>query len=843
MKKVLKTLALIFCLSIMAGGAYFLSSSEIFNTQQKDEISEDVNGAIGCKWMSTLGTVSATYSSGGSATVATNPTLTRSDVCGGTHQQTIDGYLHRCTITVNLDGVAPEGYAINLNESYATYSIISLGSEGTVSSKRTLPSFSIGVIDSAISYMGNVKVNVYLVLDALTSDITVNPNGGRHYRNVLQGIDKDWVGDSGAGMTISYVASEGNMYVQADEGSFAPTQFSADLTAGEEYLLHAIGGAYNIGVLYSTDPDFGQADDEGSLEFEDYGEWLPFTAYATGTYYFGIYSLESVSGEFSSDFWVVPANSWTTSSITYTYSIGSSVPLLYPSKTGYNFSGYSVTSGSSTYNKTYNTVSVVNNSTLTANWTAKTTIVKLEQNGGSGGTTRIDATYDSEMPAITKPSRTGYTFQGYFDTSATSGGTQYYTSTGASARVWHKAIAGSNFTTLYARWTENKYTVTVNPNGGTYNGSTSSTSLGSKNYTTVISVSSPTRTGYNFTGWTVTEGLNPATALWGTTNAPTTSISSSTTKCVNGIGLVYFKSITPTNNDSVTLTANWQEKAWTDSEYVASSYASGTGTQQDPYIIKTAGQLGKLSLDSQTSAFEGVYFKLGANIDLNAHQWVPINILNIRSTFMGNFDGSYYKISNLRITEGNYNCAGLFGQALYVSNIILEHVTIDMYTNVGAIMGGTTTNSEIKNCIVSYANLNGRFVGGLVGRAAAPNVIISGCLVKNSALDGDYCGAFIGDTLTTGRLTACAAYGISGANCKSVNGSGGLVESMTGVYSETELEGKKMLGNAQSFGDFTYDQYLNDGMPMPSGLFAVGGQSGSENVYNYLVEMGFEGVS
>ena len=51
------------------------------------------------------------------------------------------------------------------------------------------------------------------------------------------------------------------------------------------------------------------------------------------------------------------------------------------------------------------------------------------------------------MPPATMPTRSGYTFGGYY--SGTSGtGTQYYTSTGASARLWN--IAGN--TTLYADW-------------------------------------------------------------------------------------------------------------------------------------------------------------------------------------------------------------------------------------------------------------------------------------------------------------------------------------------------------------------------------------------------------
>ena len=52
------------------------------------------------------------------------------------------------------------------------------------------------------------------------------------------------------------------------------------------------------------------------------------------------------------------------------------------------------------------------------------------------------------MPSATMPTRTGYTFGGYY-TNTGGSGTQYYTSTGASARNWDKTTA----TTLYAKWT------------------------------------------------------------------------------------------------------------------------------------------------------------------------------------------------------------------------------------------------------------------------------------------------------------------------------------------------------------------------------------------------------
>ena len=119
-------------------------------------------------------------------------------------------------------------------------------------------------------------------------------------------------------------------------------------------------------------------------------------------------------------------------------------------------------------------------------------VVILSPNGGSGGTSYVEATYNQAMPAITRPTRTGYVFNGYYD--AISGGTQYYKADGTSAKNWDK---GDN-ATLYAQWTEAKYTVTLNKNGGT-GGTNSVEATKGKAMPTISSL--PTRAGYTFAGY------------------------------------------------------------------------------------------------------------------------------------------------------------------------------------------------------------------------------------------------------------------------------------------------------------------------------------------------------
>ena len=109
--------------------------------------------------------------------------------------------------------------------------------------------------------------------------------------------------------------------------------------------------------------------------------------------------------------------------------------------------------GACTYTTSCNAgYTISNNGKYNPTCTANTYTVSFNANGGSGGqSTSVTATYGAAMPAIstTAPTRTGYTFGGWYDTSAATGGTQYYTAAGASARSWNKTAN----TTLYARWT------------------------------------------------------------------------------------------------------------------------------------------------------------------------------------------------------------------------------------------------------------------------------------------------------------------------------------------------------------------------------------------------------
>ena len=139
--------------------------------------------------------------------------------------------------------------------------------------------------------------------------------------------------------------------------------------------------------------------------------------------------------------------------------------------------------------------------------------VTFNKQSGTGGTNSATATYDATMPSATMPTRTGYTFNGYFD--ATSGGTKYYNANGTSARTWNKAAN----TTLHAQWTENKYNVVISTDG---NGTTNPT--GTKSIGIVgISITATPEIGSAFKQWEVTGGAKVENATSATTTITATS--------------------------------------------------------------------------------------------------------------------------------------------------------------------------------------------------------------------------------------------------------------------------------------------------------------------------------
>ena len=137
------------------------------------------------------------------------------------------------------------------------------------------------------------------------------------------------------------------------------------------------------------------------------------------------------------------------------------------------------------------------------------TITLDNQSATSAGTTilygryadgiYLDSAYSKKMTTsanpITKPSKTGNTFGGYY-TATNGGGTPLINASGNITSSFTNTLYNNNVT-LYAKWSVNNYTITFNANGGSVSTANKSVTYGS----TYGDLPTPTRTGYTFIGW------------------------------------------------------------------------------------------------------------------------------------------------------------------------------------------------------------------------------------------------------------------------------------------------------------------------------------------------------
>lgn len=178
------------------------------------------------------------------------------------------------------------------------------------------------------------------------------------------------------------------------------------------------------------------------------------------------------------------------------------------SRTGYTFVGWFDTSAASGGTQATTTTKVTGTKTWYARWSINSYTFTFDKNGGNTpSATTITKEYNTAvgtLPTCTRNADNTYTyaFAGWFDTSASSGGTQLTTTT--------KVISNK---TWYARWTPTykNYTVTWDGNGGTPSKSSSSF-----HYNDALgTLPTATRTGYTFKGW--------STSKTGTVNVSTTT--------------------------------------------------------------------------------------------------------------------------------------------------------------------------------------------------------------------------------------------------------------------------------------------------------------------------------
>lgn len=155
---------------------------------------------------------------------------------------------------------------------------------------------------------------------------------------------------------------------------------------------------------------------------------------------------------------------------------------------GYDFVGWFTDRTNGDHIVSESVVGVTQDQTLYAHWNPKKYSVTFDLNGGhSIDKSEIEVTYESTYGELPEPTRTGYTFCGWF--------TEPVDGLEVTSEAEVKIL---NNTTLYAHWSINSYNVTFDSNGGdeidvdkiivTYN-------------STYGDLPGANRSGYMFMGW------------------------------------------------------------------------------------------------------------------------------------------------------------------------------------------------------------------------------------------------------------------------------------------------------------------------------------------------------
>lgn len=158
---------------------------------------------------------------------------------------------------------------------------------------------------------------------------------------------------------------------------------------------------------------------------------------------------------------------------------------------------------------------------------------------------------------------------------------------------------------------------------------------------------------------------------------------------------------------------------------VSNGLKIGEGTLGSPYLISSGEELAFLAnqVNSGTT-YEGIYFQIAADIDLNGKNWTPIG--NKSNSFRGILDGAGHTIANAVISITNANndveTYGIFGtigggtDKAVIKNIEFNNIQVNLNVTrsissnsygykIGIVTGAIYNNAEVKNVSVKNSQI------------------------------------------------------------------------------------------------------------------------------------------
>ena len=306
---------------------------------------------------------------------------------------------------------------------------------------------------------------------------------------------------------------------------------------------------------------------------------------------------------------------------------------------------------------------------------------------------------------------------------------------------------------------------------------------------------------------------------------------------------------------------------------VATAFAGGTGTEDDPYQIATGAQLAYLEnlILNQTSGYTKAYYKLTADIYLNdisgfdtwtkdtkgLNLWLPIGRKGSKP-FKGSFDGDGHTVYGMYINSVDGSLCGLFGR-LEGTTAVVENVNIayslitgSLDDTVGSVVAYARGGAVVKNCAssakidITLSNSNGwQSVGGVVGvvgDATQVGAQMYNCanygditIKEGSYIKGNFVGGVAGqmlDSQNTTLVSGCYNEGSINAYCRGVGGVVGCVYEASGALTVKDCINA---GDVTGFG--SYASSSGDTVNCKTGGI-VGETASKHHIVNNCINLG-----
>jgi len=330
-----------------------------------------------------------------------------------------------------------------------------------------------------------------------------------------------------------------------------------------------------------------------------------------------------------------------------------------PTKTNYTFGGWYTDSGC-TNKFNFTTMPIISNITLYAKWNVLSYTVTFNSNSGTTVSSQT-INYNSYATQPTSPTRTGYSFIGW------------YTDSGCTNIFNFTTTYIINNITLYAKWVMVSYTVIFDSKGGS---TITSQNIPSGSYATQPTTK-PTKTGYTFIDWCYDS---------------------------NAYYTFYFNQVPITQNR--TLYARWSIISYT------VSFNSNGGTTISPETINYGSYAYAPTEPSKTGYdFKGWYSDSGLTIPFNFTTTTITGNITLYAKFVlsGSVSNSITQLSSVptevsSISDPLYNINTIFNNGyFYMFVMVSKDLKIYKYiNNAWSLVSTISKNTECNRvCLCS----------------------------------------------------------------------------------------------------------------------------------------------